>query len=356
MNALLDAFIRYLPTAGRGAAGRGRATQDRRAGRRSRRTRPARSSPACSRPPPTRSSGRLTYLRILCGTLHGQAHAWNANRDEDERIGQLLLLHGKEQEPIGELQAGEIGAVAKLDRDRDRRHAVVARARRSSCRRSTSRSRRCRSRSSRRRRPTSTRWAPALQRMLEEEPSARVERSATGEQLLVAMGDAHIAVIGERLKRKFGAAILTKQPKVPYRETIRGKTQVEGKYKKQTGGHGMFGHVWLEIEPNPGGGVEFAERVVGGSVPKGFFPGHREGHPRGGGRGRPRRLSAVRLPGDALRRLVPQRRLERDVVQDRGLDGAQEGRPRLQAGPARADHGRRGHASPRSTWATSTAT
>jgi elongation factor G len=117
----------------------------------------------------------------------------------------------------------------------------------------------------------------ALSRMLEEEPSARVERSTTGEQLLVAMGDAHIAVIGERLKRKFGASILTKQPKVPYRETIRGKTQVEGKYKKQTGGHGMFGHVWLEIEPNPGGGVEFAERVVGGSVPKGFFPGIEKG-------------------------------------------------------------------------------
>jgi elongation factor G len=117
----------------------------------------------------------------------------------------------------------------------------------------------------------------ALQRMLEEEPSARVERSATGEQLLVAMGDAHIAVIGERLKRKFGAAIQTKQPKVPYRETIRSTTKVEGKYKKQTGGHGMFGHVWIEIEPNPGGGVEFAEKVVGGSVPKGFFPGIEKG-------------------------------------------------------------------------------
>jgi elongation factor G len=113
--------------------------------------------------------------------------------------------------------------------------------------------------------------------MLEEEPTARVERSPTGEQLLLAMGDAHIAVIGERLKRKFGAAILTRQPKVPYKETIRGKTQVEGKYKKQTGGHGMFGHVWLTIEPNPGGGVEFAEKVVGGSVPKGFFPGIEKG-------------------------------------------------------------------------------
>ena len=81
----------------------------------------------------------------------------------------------------------------------------------------------------------------------------------------------------ERLKRKFGAAIVTHTPKVPYRETIRGTTRVEGKYKKQTGGHGMFGHVWIEIEPNPGGGVEFAEKVVGGSVPKGFFPGIEKG-------------------------------------------------------------------------------
>jgi elongation factor G len=117
----------------------------------------------------------------------------------------------------------------------------------------------------------------ALSRMLEEEPSARVERSAVGEQLLVAMGEAHIAVVAERLKRKFGAAIVTHKPRVPYKETIRGKTQVEGRYKKQTGGHGMFGHVWIEIEPSPGNGVEFAERVVGGSVPRGFFPGVEKG-------------------------------------------------------------------------------
>jgi elongation factor G len=118
---------------------------------------------------------------------------------------------------------------------------------------------------------------PALQRMLEEEPTARVERSDTGEQVLRAIGEAHVAVITERLKRKFGAAIVTRTPTVPYRETIRGKTQVHGRYKKQTGGHGMFGDVWIELEPNPDSGVEFAERVVGGSVPKGFFPGIEKG-------------------------------------------------------------------------------
>ncbi|MFL5778625.1 MAG: elongation factor G, partial [Chloroflexota bacterium] len=205
--------------------------------------------------------GRLTYLRVLSGTLHSQAHAWNASRDEDERIGQLLLLHGKDQEPTGELKAGEIGAVAKLGvtetgdslsaKDRPLTLAPLEF-------------------------PTPTlvvaiepqtktdldKMGPALQRMLEEESTARVERSDTGEQVLRTMGDAHTAVIIERLKRKFGAAIVTHTPKVPYKETIRGKTQVHGRYKKQTGGHGMFGDVWIELEPNPGGGVEFAERVV----------------------------------------------------------------------------------------------
>jgi elongation factor G len=118
---------------------------------------------------------------------------------------------------------------------------------------------------------------PALARMLEEEPTVRLERSATGEQILRTMGEAHTAVIIERLKRKFGASIVTHTPRVPYKETIRGKTQVHGRYKKQTGGHGMFGDVWLELEPNPDGGIEFAERIVGGSVPKGFFPGVEKG-------------------------------------------------------------------------------
>jgi elongation factor G len=220
--------------------------------------------------------GRLTYLRVYSGTLRGQGHAWNASRGEDERIGQLLLLHGKDQEPVGELKAGQIGAVAKLtvtetgDTLTSREKPLVL---------------------SEIAFPVPTlsvaiepqtkadldKMGAALQRMLEEEPSARVERSSTGEQLLTALGEAHIAVIGERLKRKFGASIVTRTPRVPYRETIRGKTQVEGRYKKQTGGHGMFGHVWLELEPNPGGGVEFSERIVGGAIPKGFFPGVEKG-------------------------------------------------------------------------------
>jgi elongation factor G len=220
--------------------------------------------------------GRLTYLRVLSGTLHSQAHVWNTTRDEDERIGQLLLLHGKEQEAIGELKAGEIGAVAKLavTETGDTLGAKEKPLRLSPLDFPE---------------PSLTiaiepvskqdldKMGPALARLLEEDPTVRLERSAIGEQTLRTMGEAHTAVILERLKRKFGAAIGTHMPKVPYKETIRGTTKVHGRYKKQTGGHGMFGDVWLELEPNPDGGVEFAERIVGGSVPKGFFPGVEKG-------------------------------------------------------------------------------
>ncbi len=274
LQALLDAFTRYLPSpadeAPVKATDKAGATSDVPADE---------SGPLLVRVFKTTADpfvGRLTYLRVLSGTLKSQAHVWNTTRDEDERIGQLLLLHGKEQEPIGELKAGEIGAVAKLAvtetgdtlgaKEKGLRLSplefpapslVVAIE------------------------PVSKqdldKMGPALARLLEEDPTVRLERTATGEQVLRTMGEAHTAVTLERLKRKFGAAIQTHIPKVPYKETIRGTTKVHGRYKKQTGGHGMFGDVWIELEPNPEGGVEFAEKIVGGSVPKGFFPGVEKG-------------------------------------------------------------------------------
>ena len=274
LRALLDAFVRYLPSpadeAPVKATDKTGATVEVPADE---------SGPLLARVFKTTADpfvGRLTYLRILSGTLHSQAHVWNSTRGEDERIGQLLLLHGKDQEPIGELKAGEIGAVAKLSvtetgdtisvrekpltlppLDFPAPSLVVAIEPQS--------------------KGDLDKMGPALARMLEEEPTVRLERSPMGEQVLRTMGEAHTSVIIERLKRKFGAAIVTHVPKVPYKETIRGKTQVHGRYKKQTGGHGMFGDVWLELEPNPDGGVEFAERIVGGSVPKGFFAGVEKG-------------------------------------------------------------------------------
>ena len=274
LQALLDAIVRYLPS----PADEGPVKALDKAGNEVE-VAPDPNGPLLARVFKTAADpfvGRLTYLRVLSGTLKSQGHAWNASHDQDERIGQLLLLHGKEQEPTGELKAGEIGAVAKL--------AVTATGDALSSKEKPFTLPRPKF-------PEPTlvmaiepqtktdldKMGPALQRMLEEEPSARVERSETGEQILRTLGDAQAAVIIERLKRKFGAAIVTKTPKVPYRESIRGNAKAHGRYKKQTGGHGMFGDVWLEIEPNPGGGVEFAEKVVGGSVPRQFFPGVEKG-------------------------------------------------------------------------------
>ena len=221
--------------------------------------------------------GRLTYFRVYSGKVASHDHIWNAGRGEEERIGQVLRVKGKDTEPVGAITAGEIGAVAKLV------HTYTGDT------------------LSSREQPFTLpplefpnpslpvaiepqtkadldKMGAALNRLLEEEPSVRVERNAeTGEQLLWAQGESHIAVIVERLKRKFGAAVVTRSPRIPYRETIRSKTQAEGRHKKQTGGRGQFGHVWLEIEPNPGAGVEFATKVVGGSVPRQFWAGVEKG-------------------------------------------------------------------------------
>ena len=275
LRGLLDAFVRYLPS----PADEGPVTAHEPKSNDPVEVAPDPSGPLLVRVFKTAADpfvGRLTYIRVLAGTLHSQGHAWNATRSEDERIGQLLLVHGKEQEPVGELKAGEIGAVAKLAVT-ETGDTLTSREKPFVLDRLTFPDPSLMVAIEPQTKADLDKMGAALTRMLEEEPSARVERSPVGEQLLVATGEAHIAVIAERLKRKFGAAIVTHTPKVPYKETIRAKTQVEGRYKKQTGGHGMFGHVWLEIEPSPGNGVEFAERVVGGSVPRGFFPGVEKG-------------------------------------------------------------------------------
>jgi len=221
--------------------------------------------------------GRLTYFRVYSGKISSHDHVWNASQGEEERIGQVLRVKGKDTVPVGTISAGEIGAIAKLvhthtgdtlsSRDKPFRMAPIEFP------------------------PASLpvaiepqtkadldKLGAALNRLVEEDPGVRVERQPeTGEQLLWAQGESHIAVIVERLKRKFGAAVVTRQPRIPYRETIHSRTQAEGRHKKQTGGRGQFGHVWLKIEPNPGGGVEFATKVVGGSVPRQFWAGVEKG-------------------------------------------------------------------------------
>jgi elongation factor G len=223
--------------------------------------------------------GRLTYFRVISGTLRPQDHLWNATRKEEERIGNILGLMGKDQTNMASAGPGDIAAVAKLASTQigdtlvtDRAHAVELP------------------------KPAFTeptlqvsiepeskadldKLGQALQRILEEEPGMRVNRQdATGETILTAMGDAHVDVIVDRLKRKFGAAVKTGTPHVPYRETIRKPTKIDNRFKRQTGGHGQFGHVVIEFEPMESGtGFEFGNRIVGGVVPKQYIPAVEKG-------------------------------------------------------------------------------
>ncbi|HTI30167.1 MAG TPA: elongation factor G [Methylomirabilota bacterium] len=223
--------------------------------------------------------GRLTYFRVVAGTLHAQGHIWNATHKAEERIGNILGLLGKEQVNMPQAGPGDIVAVAKLASTQIGDTLVADRAQAVSL-------------------PPLEFPAPSLQvsiepeskadldklgqalsRMLEEEPTARVHREeGTGETILTAMGDAHVDVLVERLKRKFGAAVRTGSPRVPYRETIRKPAKIDNRFKRQTGGHGQFGHVVIEFEPLPSGsGFEFGDKIVGGVVPKQYIPAVEKG-------------------------------------------------------------------------------
>jgi len=223
--------------------------------------------------------GRLTYFRVVAGTLRSQGHLWNASRRQEERIGNILGLLGRDQLTMPQAGPGDIVAVAKMASTQigdtlvgDRAQAVELpplRFAAPSLQVSIE--------------PESKadldKLGQALQRMLEEEPTARVHREdGTGETILTAMGDAHVDVLVDRLKRKFGASVRTGNPRVPYRETIRKPAKIDNRFKRQTGGHGQFGHVVIEFEPlPPGSGFEFGNKIVGGVVPKQYIPAVEKG-------------------------------------------------------------------------------
>ena len=242
-------------------------------------SRRSRSSHRCSRPPPTRSSGGSPTSASFSGTLASQGHVWNATRKTEERFGNLLGLLGKDQTTLGKVGPGDIAAVAKLTGTHtgdtliaDRSHAIqmpplvfpnptlqVAVEPESKA--------------------DLDKLGQALHRLEEEEPAIRIHREeGTNETILTAMGDAQVDVIVDRLKRKFGAAVRTATPRVPYRETIRKPARVDNKFKRQTGGHGQYGHVVIEFEPaEMGAGFEFGNKIVGGVVPRQYIPAVEKG-------------------------------------------------------------------------------
>lgn len=215
--------------------------------------------------------GRLTYFKVLSGTLKGDSHAWNASQGVDERIGALYRITGKGQEHVSAVVAGDIGAVAKLaDTHTGQTLGTKEMAKLPEI---SFPSPAYSAAVSPKTKADLDKMGSALQRIVEEDPSLRLERNpATGEMILSGLGDSHVEVNLERIKRKFGVELEMHTPRVPYRETIRGKSEAEYTHKKQTGGHGQFARVQLKVEPLARGeGVKFENNTVGGVVPKQYI-------------------------------------------------------------------------------------
>lgn len=222
--------------------------------------------------------GRLSYVRVVSGALEADGAFYNASKQTKEKGGHLFTILGKKYTAVGRSRAGEIVAIGKLkdtqtgDTICDEHYPI--------------------------RYPTLQLMRPVmsfaiepkakadiekvslgLHKLVEEDPSLEFSRNQeTKEMILSGTGQLHVDVTFEKLRRKYGAEVIVHTPKVPYKETIRKMAQAQGKYKKQTGGHGQFGDCWLQIDPLPrGAGFEFVNRVVGGAIPRNFIPAVEKG-------------------------------------------------------------------------------
>jgi elongation factor G len=220
--------------------------------------------------------GRLSLLRVLSGRLRSDSHLTNLRQSQEERLGQLYRLRGQKQEPVAELLPGEIGAVARLQ---DTKTGDTLAAKPNMAAASPIGFEEPVFRLSLKARSTADedRLSGALGRLLEEDPTLRLEHPSGHETVVAGLGEMHLEVLHDRLKRKFGVDVDMELPEVPFRETIRGSVKVEGKHKKQTGGHGQFGHVWLELSPLEGGDFVFEDKIFGGVVPAQYRPAVEKG-------------------------------------------------------------------------------
>lgn len=223
-------------------------------------------------------AGKLSIFRVYSGLLKADSTVFNSSRGIKERVGQVFYLLGKKQVPAQIIGPGEIGVVAKLketttgDTLSDESHPIVF-----------ERVRFAEPIISYAIAPKSKgdeeKVSSSLNRLLEEDPTLRFHRDEeTKEMILSGMGQVHLDVTLEKLKRKFGVEVIMKTPKIPYRETIRTSAKAQGKYKKQSGGRGQYGDCWIEIEPLPrGGGYEFIDKIVGGVIPQQYRPAVEKG-------------------------------------------------------------------------------
>ncbi|MDH7600841.1 MAG: elongation factor G [Armatimonadota bacterium] len=217
--------------------------------------------------------GKLTYFRVFSGSIRSDSHVYNANKEREERVGQIYFVQGKNQIPTPEIGAGDIGAVAKLQETAtgdtlcDKAHPIVLKpiefpepVYSLAVRAKT--------------KADEDKLGPALQKLAEEDPTFQTYRDQDiGQTLICGLGETQLDIMVERLKRKFGVEVETETPKVPYRETITTTAEAQGRHKKQTGGRGQFGDCWIRLEPLPrGSGYEFVDQIVGGAIPRQFIP------------------------------------------------------------------------------------
>ncbi len=221
-------------------------------------------------------AGRLTIFRVYSGTLSGDSF-YNSSKKTSERFGQLFLLEGKEQKPVDNAGPGAIVAVAKLKEtttgdslcdsnspivypELEALKPVISFAVKA-------------------KRGDEEKLFSSITKMLDEDLTIALTREqSTGEVLISGVGQIHLEVLSSRIKRKFGVDMELATPKVPYRETIKGKAKVQGKHKKQSGGRGQYGDCWIEIEPvESGSGLVFEDRIVGGVIPQQYRPAVEKG-------------------------------------------------------------------------------
>jgi len=223
-------------------------------------------------------TGRISLMRVFCGKINPDATVSNITRDTDEKLGGLFFLQGKEQVPAGQAKAGDIMATAKLKAtltgdtlcakgaevefepikfpEPSISFAIEPKTR-----------------------ADEDKISQATHRVTEEDPTVRIERDPETSQLLISgNGELHVRIITEKLKKRYNVEVELKPPKIPYRETVKGKSDVQGKYKKQTGGRGQYGDVKIKMEPLPRGkDFEFEDKIFGGAIPKNFIPSIEKG-------------------------------------------------------------------------------
>jgi elongation factor G len=223
-------------------------------------------------------TGTLSIIRCYSGTLTPDSSVFNASRDTKERIGSLILLEGKAQKPIEEVGPGDIFAIAKLKETKtgdtllgDSLSFTLASPEFPDTIMNMAVNPKTKA--------DVEKIMPAMQKLMDEDPVLKVYRDdQTGEFIMSGLGQLHIEIAVDRLKRRFGVDVELKVPRVPYKETITGKCRVQGKHKKQTGGHGQYGDCWIQVEPTDrGAGFEFVNAIVGGVIPKTYIPAVEKG-------------------------------------------------------------------------------